>query len=585
MQQRRQTAHSQMTQPIRVRPLPPGTQAAMRTAVKPAPRPVQGKQPHSQAGRAALPQRRQAAAPRNRQPAARVSYAPGIPQPVNGHLPARPAFPAKAERRSLRPLWWIAGIGLFLTLLTCAALTLGMGLIYAGGILPGVRTAGVALGGLSQTQAADRLRAEWTTITARDEQRGWQIDPAALGITLDAEATARAAYEAGRTNLGGLIPGILGRLEVAPVVNINTAQAEASLREYAAQFELLPTNAGIRLVNGQVETTPPVNGRALDSGATLANLTPKALADGIIELAMNPIAPSVTDATPMLEAARRLLGSYLDLRVYDPITGDSVYWSAPPETWGNWLTATTAANGGLALTANAAPVKDYLQAQMGVLDSGRYLKLDEAVNAVQNSIRAGSTTPTIRVYHRDRQHVVRAGETIISIAWDYGVPYLYIVQANGGLENVSIGQTITIPSPDNFLPYEVVPDKRIVVSISQQRAWVYENGGLKWEWVVSTGIADSPTWPGIYQIISHEPNAYAGNWDLWMPQFMGVYQPIPGASFTNGFHGFPTRGGSQLLWTNSLGTRVTYGCILLSNDNVNLLYNWAQEGVVVEIRA
>jgi lipoprotein-anchoring transpeptidase ErfK/SrfK len=135
------------------------------------------------------------------------------------------------------------------------------------------------------------------------------------------------------------------------------------------------------------------------------------------------------------------------------------------------------------------------------------------------------------------------------------------------------------------LPYPVDPDKRIVVSISQQKTWVYENGQVKWTWTTSTGIADSPTWPGIYQIISHEPNAYAANWNLWMPDFMGVYQPIPGADFTNGFHGFPTRGASQLLWTNDLGTRVTYGCILLSNENAQALYNWAEEGVVVEIQA
>jgi lipoprotein-anchoring transpeptidase ErfK/SrfK len=64
---------------------------------------------------------------------------------------------------------------------------------------------------------------------------------------------------------------------------------------------------------------------------------------------------------------------------------------------------------------------------------------------------------------------------------------------------------------------------------------------------------------------------------------MGVYRPVPGADFTNGFHGFPTRGGGQLLWENSIGTRVTYGCILLSNTNIRLLYDWAEEGVVVEI--
>jgi lipoprotein-anchoring transpeptidase ErfK/SrfK len=52
----------------------------------------------------------------------------------------------------------------------------------------------------------------------------------------------------------------------------------------------------------------------------------------------------------------------------------------------------------------------------------------------------------------------------------------------------------------------------------------------------------------------------------------------------NGFHGFPSRGGTQLLWTNNLGRPVTYGCILVSTDNAKALYDWAQEGVVVEIR-
>ena len=54
--------------------------------------------------------------------------------------------------------------------------------------------------------------------------------------------------------------------------------------------------------------------------------------------------------------------------------------------------------------------------------------------------------------------------------------------------------------------------------------------------------------------------------------------------FMNGFHGFPTRGDKQLLWTNSLGHPVTFGCILLSNDNAKKLYDWADQGVIVEIR-
>jgi len=190
----------------------------------------------------------------------------------------------------------------------------------------------------------------------------------------------------------------------------------------------------------------------------------------------------------------------------------------------------------------------------------------------------------LRVYHQPRQHVVQSGETLSSIGRDYGIPYPWIQQANPGLETLSVGQAITIPSVDEMVPLPVVEGKRIVVSMAQQRAWVYENGAVKWEWPVSTGIADSPTAPGIFQIQSHEPNAYAGNWDLWMPQFMGIYRPVPTSDFMNGFHGFPTRGGSQLLWTGDLGRPVTYGCILLDSGNAELLYDWAEAGVVVEIQ-
>jgi lipoprotein-anchoring transpeptidase ErfK/SrfK len=123
-----------------------------------------------------------------------------------------------------------------------------------------------------------------------------------------------------------------------------------------------------------------------------------------------------------------------------------------------------------------------------------------------------------------------------------------------------------------------------VISLSQQRLWAYENGALKWEWPVSTGIESSPTAPGVFQVQSREENAYAGNWDLWMPEFIGIYRPVPTSEFMNGFHGFPTRNGYNLLWTNSIGRPVTYGCILVANENQGLLYDWAEEGVIVEVK-
>ena len=564
MQSKRAYSQAQATQPIRVRPYPPQQQhiaAPIPRRAAPAPQPNSYHAPQPVAHANAYPMRRPAQTP-----------------------------PRKAQRSNKKLyLFLAAGVAAFM-LMSCAMLTLWVGIIYGRGILPGVRAGGIALGGLSQAEAAQKLASDWSTLRVTDGQRAWRYNAADLGLTLDANATAKAAYEQGRGNFGSAIAGLIGRVDTQPIINVDAATLGNTLTTNADQFSQQAVNAGVKLVNGQVETTPPQNGRTVDVAATVAQMQQNpgaALANGRLELVMRGIAPAVTDATPMVEQARRLLSSPLDVRIFDPVTGDSVYWSAPPEQWGNWLSADSDPNSatGLVLTANDAPIRDYLTAQSSVLDSTRYLKLDEAVTNVQQAVREGRTNPYARVYHHDRQYVVQPGDTITSIAWDVGEPYLYIQQANGGIDNVSVGQSITIPSPDTFMPYAVDPDKRIVVNMSGQWVKVYEGGNLKWNWAASTGIADSPTWPGIYQVISHEPNAYAGNWDLWMPHFMGVYQPIPGSDFTNGFHGFPTRGGWQLLWTNSLGTKVTYGCILLNNENAETLYNWAEEGVVVEIQA
>lgn len=507
--------------------------------------------------------------------------------------PLRPPAPRRVpyRRRSAHKPRWLALalltiIGaLALTVMGALALLAGAGLVYSGGILPGVSAGGVNLGGLNRDEAAARLAAHWMTVTLADNSqqpaRTWTVERTALGIDLDVAATVDRAYDQGRGQRS-ILTALLRPVDVAPVVRIDTAVLSDALEALRPQTDMAPVDVGVRLVNGEVQPVPPRLGYALDVAATVARLRQDAaqgMVDESFELVMTPVQPAYTDSTPLLPLAALLLANPLTMRVYDPVTGDIVDWSQPPEVWADWMVMRN--NG---FTVRADIVRDYLQRQAQVFDASRYLDLDSATQAVQESVEAGSTRTTLRVYHRDRQHVVQPGETIGSIAWDYGVPYPWIQQANAGVVALSAGQTITIPSPDNFLPFPVIADKRIVVSISQQRTRLYENDQLIHDWPASTGISDSPTWPGIYQVISHEMNAYAGNWDLWMPYFVGVYQPIPGANFTNGFHGFPTRGGGQILWENSLGRRVTYGCILLSNSSAQFLYEWAQTGVVVEIQ-
>ncbi|NDJ87397.1 MAG: L,D-transpeptidase family protein [Chloroflexi bacterium] len=523
-----------------------------------------------------------------------------VPTSKLASLPA-PAPPTVAEQRPRRPKpeaaprtgwrWWVLGFSAVAvtTTMTCLALVAWLGIIYSSNeILPGVSAFGVELGGKTRAEAAAALEKEYQSgIILTDGDLTWRVDALALGITLDAEATADSAYQKSREP-ANLISALLGTIEVRPVVSVDLAAARAKLIDLQPQLEQPAINAGVQLVNGQVQPRPAQPGRVLDLESTLALLADDGagvLQDGHLELVMSSVPPSVVDSSAMVQEASQLLTSPLEITAFDPIQNEKQVWTIAPETWSYWLVADAKDQAGLVLSLEPGLLRDYLSAQEQTLGTGRYLKLDEAIVNIQQTIAEKRTQSLIRIYHQPRPHTVRSGETFSSIAYEYGIPYPWIQAANPTVgDDLSVGQTLTIPSPDDLLPLPVVPHKRIVVSISQQRLWAYENEHLKWEWVVSTGIDSSPTAPGVFQIQSHETNAYAANWNLWMPHFMGVYRPVPTSDFMNGFHGFPTRGGSQLLWTNSLGTRVTYGCILLSNTNADVLYNWAEEGVVVEIQ-
>ena len=83
------------------------------------------------------------------------------------------------------------------------------------------------------------------------------------------------------------------------------------------------------------------------------------------------------------------------------------------------------------------------------------------------------------------------------------------------------------------------------------------------------------------QVLSKEESAYASLWDLWMPHFMAIYEAGPG--FYNGLHGLPTLSSGRRLWEGLLGSPASYGCIILGLEEAEILYHWAEVGVVAVV--
>jgi hypothetical protein len=172
----------------------------------------------------------------------------------------------------------------------------------------------------------------------------------------------------------------------------------------------------------------------------------------------------------------------------------------------------------------------------------------------------------------------------VSISFKIGLPYWKLNEANPELarRGLVVGEELIVPPKDDMLALPVIPEKRIVISILEQKMLVHENHELLSEHIISTGIPNSPTLPGIFQVNSHYVNAYASIWDLTMPHFMGIYDAVPG--LTNGIHGLPLLSSGRRLWADVLGNPASYGCIILDLEAAEELFYWAEEGVVVEIR-
>ena len=140
---------------------------------------------------------------------------------------------------------------------------------------------------------------------------------------------------------------------------------------------------------------------------------------------------------------------------------------------------------------------------------------------------------------------------------------------------------VRVQNPQEPLP---VPStgggKYILVDISEQHMYVYEGDALIYSFVASTGI-NNATRVGTFAVQSKIPNAYGATWNIWMPNWLGIYWS---GSLENGIHALPILPNGATLWEGYLGRPVSYGCVVLGTYESQLLYEWAEIGTPVEIQ-
>jgi len=482
-------------------------------------------------------------------------------------------------------------------------------------MLPGIVVGGVPVGGLRSVEAARDLHKTWNedlnlrAVVITTPTHSWEIAPSEIGLSVAVDESIAHVYALGRSrniveSIGTMLAILKFGAEIDPVVELDLVLAKQGLERWAERVYIAPRDADLKIDEDRLVQIESLPGRTLDVAASLHMLVeePEAI------LLDHQLVPFVTleilaqrqDVSNQADAVQSLLGSSPTIRAYDPVTDERLVWSPEPVLIASWINIESDGDQ-LSVSLHDESLSGYVMEIESSL--GEVRGLDNGI--VEETLRyglLGEETETLIIEYFPGTYVVEPDDNLVSISFKVGMPYwklqefnpdiavsglipgeTLIVPPKDDMLTLPVIPTLIVPPKDDMLTLPVIPEKRIVISLREQRMWTYEGGELYQSYIVSTGIPNSPTLSGLFQVSTHNENAYAAIWDLYMPHFLGIYEAVPG--FMNGIHGLPMLSGGRRLWANVLGQPASYGCIILDLGAAQELYYWAEDGVIVEIQS
>jgi LysM repeat protein len=218
----------------------------------------------------------------------------------------------------------------------------------------------------------------------------------------------------------------------------------------------------------------------------------------------------------------------------------------------------------------------------------------------------GVAAPAVSVAQTEAlRHIVSYGETLGTIARRYNTTWQEIAAANGivNIDRITAGQTLVIPgvaaatanassanlpanastpprdmgiltTPANIVPAPptITVGKQIVVDLSDQMVYAYQDGQLMYSVLGSTGLPATPTVQGDYKIYLRYAEQTMSGPGYWLPGVKWVQYFYQGYAFHTAY------------WHNNWGQPMSHGCVNLPEEAAKWLYDFATIGTPVHVR-
>lgn len=207
-----------------------------------------------------------------------------------------------------RPWYFKVVIASMATLLAVALLLLAVRLLSADRFYPGSSLYGVSIGGMTKSEAVDKLKAETTAygqspILLSTNSAVWRIKPAKIELKFDIEQDIQRLFSIGRSG-DFLTQGVetlrllIGQTQpLEATYSLNQEKLAETLSEPIEKISSPTTNALFRSDNGIVSVEPGAVGKRLDLGglnyALLNSIS--TLSHGPVDLPIANIKPAISE--------------------------------------------------------------------------------------------------------------------------------------------------------------------------------------------------------------------------------------------------------------------------------------------------
>ena len=439
-------------------------------------------------------------------------------------------------------------------------------------IAPGTTVAGVNVGGMTVGAASDavsqRLANTSIVITGADGDpivRGAQLGASVvsapksatteltgsdLGASVDAKTLAEKAHA---QSPFWNVTAWNAKTSVTPTVEIDEKTATAELQKVAPSLFVEPTNATLQFdaATATYTVTPAVDGTGVDLDS-FRDALQNALVSGesSVEVAAEPTVLPASASTEAVTATATQLNTILDTAGF--YVGEERTVPVDRAVVASWITLSTNDDGTYSYTADKAAIQKVVDTLPAAVNR-------DAVNGTEITDTEGATLDT-----------VTAGVDGRALGDTSGVAAAFATQLAAGKPALELPVTVT--------PAQVTKTSRnIVVNLSEQRTYLFENGQVIDSFLISSGTAGHDSHTGSFRITAKLTSQNMGNPDLTKaPNY--YTQNVPDVMYYNGdeaLHG--------AYWHNNFGNVMSHGCINMPLDKAANVFDWAPMGTEVTV--